>query len=71
MNMNFGGEGERERERKPFPDACREGGDIFVTRKHKFTGLPLLLSQPLYESAIEGSSFKQCRCQQAPHPKKQ
>jgi len=41
MNLSIGVGGKRERERKGnlFPDPCREGSDIFPTRKHMFTVL--------------------------------
>lgn len=53
MSMDFGGEGKRERERKPSPDPCREGGDIFITRKHTFTELLFLLSQLLMSQQLK------------------
>lgn len=51
--MSFGGERKRERERKPSLDPCREGGDIFITRKHTFTELPFLLSQLLMSQQLK------------------
>lgn len=50
MNMNFGEKGKRERERIPFPKPCREGGNIFLSRKQTFRELPFLLSLLLDES---------------------